>query len=73
MSRAQTCWAGISGVGLFVVTCVLGGWQFEEYSHISQYISETYAMGTPHGKLLRFLGFIPSGLLLATFAWGTTG
>jgi Protein of unknown function (DUF998) len=70
MAHFPTFWTGITGVSLFILTCVLGGWQFDDYSHIAQYISETYATGTPHGPLLRFLGFIPSGLLLALFAWG---
>jgi hypothetical protein len=70
MSPVKTFWAGIIGVGLFVVTTAVGGWQFADYSHVSQYISETYAAGTPYGRWLRFVGFIPAGLLLAVFAWG---
>ena len=69
MTRSQTFWAGIFGVVLFVVTCALGGWHIEGYRHVAQYISETYAAGTPHGRWLCFLGFIPAGLLLTAFAW----
>lgn len=69
MARSLTCWAGISGVALFVITCVLAGRQVEGYSHVSQYISESYARGTPHGEMLRFAGFTPAGLLIAVFAW----
>lgn len=70
MSRSSVYWAGICGGGLFVAACVLGAQPFGGYSHVSNYISETYAVGTPHGKLLRFLGYIPAGLLLAAFARG---
>lgn len=66
MSRSSVHWAGISGVGLFVAAGVLGGRPFTEHSHVSQYISETYATGTPHRKLLRILGYIPSGLTYLT-------
>lgn len=65
-----THWAGIGGAGLFVAACVIGGWLLPGYSHVTNYISEAYARGTPHGVELRFFGFIPAGGLLAIFAWG---
>ena len=53
----------------FGVASFLGGFQFDNYNPISQYISETYAVDTPYGKVLRFLGYIPSGILLTIFSF----
>ena len=61
---------GILGVSLFGVSSILGGFQFENYDPISQFISETMAVNTPYGKTLRFFGYIPSGILLTIFAFG---
>lgn len=69
MSKNIIFWSGIVGVTLFIVAAILGGLQINDYSHISQYISESYAIDTPYGKMLRFLGFIPSGQLLILFAF----
>jgi hypothetical protein len=60
---------GILGTSLFILASIIGAFQFENYSHISQLISETYAIDTPYGKPLRFLAFLPSGLLLTIFAF----
>ncbi|MDR7193450.1 DUF998 domain-containing protein [Luteimonas terrae] len=35
------------------------------YSHVSQYISELNAIGTPHAWQIGLFGFVPFGLLLA--------
>jgi len=56
-------------VTFFGVASFLGGFQFDNYNPISQYISETYAVDTPYGKVLRFLGYIPSGILLTIFSF----
>ncbi len=69
MNRTFTRITGVSGVLLFVAATILGGLQMENYSHLSQFISESYAIGTPHGPALRFAGFLPSGLLLTLFAF----
>jgi DNA-binding transcriptional regulator of glucitol operon len=61
-------WFGLFGVILFIITTILGGLQFSDYSHISQLISESYAIGTPYGLQLRYYGFIPSGIFIAIFA-----
>lgn len=63
-----TCWLGVSGVLFFVSSAIVGSLQFPEYSHLSQYISETYATGTPYGKALRYVGYVPSGIFLTAFA-----
>lgn len=71
MSNKLVFWTGILGVAFFGVASFLGGFQFENYNPISQYISETMAVDTPYGKVLRFFGYIPSGILLTIF--GFTG
>ncbi len=58
---------GILGISFFCVAAILGGLTFADYDPISQYISETYAAGTPYGEELRFFGYIPSGILLTIF------
>jgi len=60
--------SGLSGVALFILASFLGGLQFENYSHTSQLISESYAIGTPYGIALRYFGFIPSGLFIFCFS-----
>jgi len=60
--------SGMIGVALFVMAVVLGGVLLDGYDHRSQFISESYALGTEHGPTLRFLGYLPSGLLIALFA-----
>lgn len=72
MNKTTTFWFGIFGVILFIIPTVLGGFQFETYSHISQFISESYASGTPYGIYMRLLGFIPSGILIALFAFSAS-
>ncbi len=60
---------GLFGVVLFVITTIIGGALIEGYSHMSQFISESYAIDTEHGLQLRLLGYIPSGVLLALFCF----
>ena len=62
-------WFGFLGVLFFLSSAILGGLQFSEYSHISQLISESYAIGTAYGLQLRYLGFLPSGIFIAAFAF----
>jgi hypothetical protein len=69
MNKTITFWLGILGALFFITPSVLGGLQFENYSHISQFISESYAFGTPYGVYMRFLGFIPSGILITMFSF----
>lgn len=69
MVKNLTFWCGIVGVFLFVLMAILGGFQFSNYSHISQLLSETYAIGTPHGIAIRYFGYIPSGILITTFSF----
>lgn len=69
MSNKLTFFIGILGVGLFVVASIVGGFLMENYSVTSQYISESYAIDTEYGMVLRTYGYIPSGILLTIFAF----
>ena len=68
MTKSTIARIGFLGVGLFIASTILGGLLMENYSHISQLISESYAIGTPYGELLRFGGFIPSGICIFLFS-----
>ncbi|MGB4772473.1 MAG: DUF998 domain-containing protein [Chitinophagaceae bacterium] len=69
MQNLHTARLGIFGVLLFVVTTIVAGILIPGYSHTSQLISESYAIGTAYGPYLRFLGYLPSGLCIAAFAY----
>ncbi len=60
-------YSGLFGVILFVIAAILGGLLLKDYNVLSQYISESYAIDTEHGKSLRFFGYLPSGILLTLF------
>ena len=69
MPRIIVYWLAILGVLFFVASAILGGFQFENYSHLKQLISESYAAGTPYGNQLRYFGYLPSGVMMALFAF----
>lgn len=68
MNKNLIALVGIIGVFLFISTSILGGIFIEGYSHVSQFISESYATGTQYGDTLRFYGFLPSGICFFVFA-----
>ncbi|MFT6873247.1 MAG: hypothetical protein ACJAVN_002265, partial [Roseivirga sp.] len=57
MNNKITFLIGIVGVILFVVSSILGGFLIENYNELSQYISESYAIDTEYGKILRIFGY----------------
>ena len=59
---------GISGVLLFVFTTIIGGFFHPTYNHFSQFISELYAVDAPNADLIRFFGYLPSGILFMLFS-----
>ena len=69
MSNKVVFWTGILGVTFFGVASILGGFQFDSYNPISQYVSETMAIDTPYGKILRFFGYLPAGVLITIFSF----
>lgn len=64
---------GILGVLCFVISTIMAGRQIPDYSHISQLISESYAIDTPFGPYFRFFGFLPSGIFISIFSFLATG
>ena len=60
--------AGILGVTTVVLLTVIGGANFPNYNHASQFISELGAEGAPNGRAISLAGFLPAGLLLTAFA-----
>ncbi len=58
---------GVAGPVLFTSVVILCAALRPEYSHVSQFMSELGETGGSHASLMNFLGFIPSGLLLAFF------
>jgi hypothetical protein len=60
-------WSGILGVISLLLAAVLGCAQFSEFDHMSQYLSEVYAVGTPYGRELRFFLLVPGGILIMLF------
>ena len=58
----------IIGVTLFVAASILGGFQFEDYSVFSMLISESMAIDTPYGWILRYFFYVPSGILIGLFS-----
>ena len=69
MKHKITFLIGIVGVSLFVISSIIGGFLIDNYSVMSQYISESYAIDTEYGKILRIIGYIPSGFLIALFCF----
>jgi hypothetical protein len=69
MKNKLTFSIGILGVSLFVVTSIVGGFLIKNYDVLSQYISETYAIDTEYGLILRIYGIIPSGVLITLFCF----
>ncbi len=67
MIRSKAFIFGISGVLLFIVATVAGGLIHPGYDHGSQFISELYAEGAPRANLLKYAGYIPSGLFIILF------
>ncbi len=62
-------WFGFTGVILFIATSIIAAMLIPGYSHLSQLISESYAIDTTYGLPLRLIGFLPAGICLAVFAF----
>ena len=57
---------GVAGPVLFALVVILCGAVRPGYNHATQMISELGETGGSYASLMNFLGFIPSGILLAT-------
>lgn len=60
---------GIIGVVLFAIAAVVGGLLIDNYSEISQFISESFAVDTEYGRYLQYVGYVPSGILITIFCF----
>lgn len=67
MTSSKVAWTGIIAVLWFIVTTLIGSYLNQNYNSTSQLISELYAVNAPNAYLLRYVGYIPSGLLIAIF------
>jgi len=67
MTQSKAFWTGISGVTLFTLTTIIAGFFHSNYSPISQFISELYAVNAPNANFIRYTFYIPSGILLFLF------
>ena len=52
-----------------VLLTVVGGANFPNYSHASQFISELGATGAPNARIISLAGFLPAGVLITAFAF----
>tara|TARA_R110002049_G_scaffold240425_1_gene414029 strand:+ start:306333 stop:306968 length:636 start_codon:yes stop_codon:yes gene_type:complete len=59
---------GIVGPVLFSASVVITAGVRTDYSHITHFISELGATGTPTEEWMNFVGFVPSGILIVLFA-----
>ena len=69
MSNKSIFFIGVLGVSLLAASFILGGLLIENYDIVSQFISESYAIDTEYGLLLRILGYIPSSILITLFCF----
>ena len=52
-----------------ILLTVVGGANFPNYSHASQFVSELGAAGAPNARIINLAGFLPAGLLITAFAF----
>jgi hypothetical membrane protein len=57
---------GIAGPILFTLATLISANLRPDYSHISQFIRELGATGTPNAYLMNFAGFIPAGIMIGS-------
>jgi len=69
MSNKSIFFIGVLGVSLLAASFIIGGLLIENYDIVSQFISESYAIDTEYGLLLRIFGYIPSSILITLFCF----
>jgi hypothetical membrane protein len=69
MQKTYLFWTGILSVLLFVITTIIAGFFNPNYSHLSQFISELYAVDAPNADVVRYFGYLPSGILIIIFSF----
>lgn len=69
MTNKLALTTGILGPLAVLLLTVIGGANFPNYSHASQFISELGATGAPNGRIISLAGFLPAGALIIAFAF----
>jgi len=69
MTNKLVAYIGILGVGLFAIAAIVGPLLIDDYSVVSQYISESFAIDTQYGKYLQYFGYIRRGILITNFCF----
>ncbi|SHK31746.1 Protein of unknown function [Maribacter aquivivus] len=71
MSNKLIAYIGILGVSLFAIAAIVGPLLIDNYSVVSQYISESFASDTAYGRYLQYFGYVPSGILITIFCFSS--
>lgn len=69
MNNKLVAYIGILGVSLFAIAAIVGPLLIDDYSIVSQYISESFASDTEYGWYLQYYGYVPSGILITIFCF----
>lgn len=69
LTSRLTLITGILGTLAVFLLTVLGGANFPNYSHASQFISELGASGAPSARMINLAGFLPAGVLISAFTF----
>lgn len=69
MTNKLVAYIGILGVSLFAIAAIVGPLLIEDYSVVSQYISESFAADTEYDQYLQYFGYVPSGILITIFCF----
>jgi hypothetical protein len=68
MPREIAFWAALGAYALLAVLLPAGGATYPGYSQAADYISALGARIAPYGQMVSYLGFLPIGLGIMTFA-----
>ena len=69
MTNKLVAYIGILGVSLFAIAAIVGPLLIDDYSVVSQYISESFASDTAYGRYLQYFGYVPSGILITIYCF----
>ena len=68
MTKTKAFLFGTLGVLLFVMTTIFAGASYPHYDSSSQFISELYAIDAPNADFIRYVLYLPSGILFFLFS-----
>jgi hypothetical membrane protein len=66
----KLAFCGVLAPIVFVVALAVFSLITPDYSHLTRFVSELGAFGTPHALAWNVLGFILPGALITAYAWG---